>query len=309
MSRLFRRYLPALLLAAAFMASCGPAATEEPTVTDDLERQVSFSPPATRIFPLAPNVTEQIVAAGGADQLVAVSTADTYPPWVDELPRIGTLPLDFEALVAEEPDLVVANAEINPERDAETLDALGIPTLFLTYTTVADVPRTIRLLGTWLGTEAEADATADTLTAQFDAFRAAADTVKHRPRVLFLIGDETLYAYGAGSYVHELIAMAGGESITATLPAAAPVLSEEFVLTQRPDVIVGSFGEGYTTADLLAKHPTWDIVPAVRDGRVYSIDGALISRPGPRLLRGVQALRAAIHGDTLDVPLYLPHLP
>lgn len=309
MPRLLHSCLPILLLAASLLASCGPASTDQPTITDDLERQVSFRPPATRVFPLAPNLTEQIVAAGGADRLVAVSVADTYPPFVQELPRIGTLPLDFEALVAQEPDLVVANAEINPERDAETLEALGIPTLFLTYSKVADVPRTIRLLGRWLGTEAEAEATADTLSAQFAAFRAAADTVQHRPRVLFLIGDETLYAYGSGSYVHELIAMAGGESITAALPTAAPVLSEEYVLTQRPEVIVGSFGADYTADDLLAKHPTWDIVPAVREGRVYSIEGALISRPGPRLLRGVQALRAAIQGDTLDIPIYLPHLP
>lgn len=309
MPRLCHSCLFALLLAAWLLSGCAPASRDRPTVRDDLERQVSFSPPATRVFPLAPNITEQIVAAGAADRLVAVSTADTYPPLVRDLPRIGTLPLDFEALVAREPDLVIANAEINPERDAETLEGLGIPTLFLTYRSVADVPRTIRRLGEWLGTEAEAEATADTLVAQFEAFRAAADTVEHRPRVLFLIGDETLYAYGAGSYVHELIAMAGGESITAALPTAAPVLSEEFVLTQRPDVIVGSFGADYTAQDLLAAHPTWDIVPALRDGRVYSIDGALISRPGPRLLRGVQALRAAIQGDTLDVPIHLPHLP
>ena len=123
-----------------------------------------------------------------------------------------------------------------------------------------------------------------------NAFRAA-----DSPFELFLIGDDTLYAFGDESYVHDLIALAGGRSATEAIGTNAPILSDEFVLTTKPDVIFGAFGEDYDPARLLALHPTWDIVPAVVNGRVYSLDPSLILRPGPRLVEGAQQMAIKLH--------------
>ncbi|MFB6249927.1 MAG: ABC transporter substrate-binding protein, partial [Salinibacter sp.] len=116
------------------------------------------------------------------------------------------------------------------------------------------------------------------------------------------IGDDTLYSFGEGSYVHRLIEVAGGRSITDTLSATAPTLSEEFVLTARPEVIVGAWGADYDPSRLLKRHPTFDVVPAVRNGRVYSFPPSLLLRPGPRLVTGARRVAARLHPDRFAEP-------
>jgi ABC-type Fe3+-hydroxamate transport system substrate-binding protein len=121
-----------------------------------------------------------------------------------------------------------------------------------------------------------------------------------RPRVLVLIGDETLYSFGKGSYVHELVRLAGGRSITSTIETSAPTLSEGYVLTEKPDVIIGTWGPDYDPSTLLDLHPTWDVVPALQNGRVYSLPSSLLLRPGPRLVQGAQRMAARLHPDRFD---------
>ena len=121
------------------------------------------------------------------------------------------------------------------------------------------------------------------------------DRAEERPLTLFLIDDEMLYAFGSESYMHALIDLAGGRSATAEIEAVRPILNEEFVLTRKPEVIFGAFGEGYDPAQLLEHHPTWGIVPAVRDGRVYGLNPDLVLRPTPRLLEGIRQMALHLH--------------
>ncbi|MFB6249925.1 MAG: ABC transporter substrate-binding protein, partial [Salinibacter sp.] len=97
-----RRYGLLLALLLPLVSGCGtsdqsPAAT---TVTDALGRTVELERPIDRVVSLAPNLTEIAFAAGGGSRLVAVTTADDYPPAVDTLDRISALPVDFEAVAA-----------------------------------------------------------------------------------------------------------------------------------------------------------------------------------------------------------------
>ena len=120
-------------------------------------------------------------------------------------------------------------------------------------------------------------------------------------------GAGVLFAFGDESYVHDLIARAGGRSATANIGTEAPVLSDEFVLKAQPDVIIGTYGLDYDIRRLLTLHPTWDVVPAVQHNRVYTIDPDLILRPGPRLVDGTEALARLLHpalfaSDTTFVP-------
>jgi ABC-type Fe3+-hydroxamate transport system substrate-binding protein len=160
---------------------------------------------------------------------------------------------------------------------------------------VDDVLTSIRTTGELLGTARIAHTTVDSLSSSLDTLRARTAAVAQRPRVLFLIGDETLYAFGAQSYMHTLIQRAGGESVTADLDAKAPTLSEEYVLTQQPDVIIGAFGTDYDPGRLLELHPSWDVVPAIRDDRVYSLNPNVLLRPGPRLVEGAWQMAHRLH--------------
>ncbi|WP_179862215.1 ABC transporter substrate-binding protein [Longibacter salinarum] len=264
---------------------------------------MTYSPPTRRLLPLAPNLTEMAFAAGAGEQVVAVGPSDNFPPAVDSLPHVSVLPVDFESVVSLQPDLVLATTQVNATRDAETFDALDIPVYYFSFPTVESVFEGIRVLGTLAGTSRVATDSADALASAFgDIRRERAKTIRtasDRPRVLVLAGSDVLYSFGKDSYVHTLVDAAGGQSITADMDASAPTLSEEFVLTAEPDVIVGAFGDAPMPETLLDHHPAFDALPAVRNGQVYSISGDLIFRPGPRLVQGTRRLAQIIHSDRI----------
>jgi ABC-type Fe3+-hydroxamate transport system substrate-binding protein len=268
-------------------------------VTDDLGRTVRVDRPVERVVSLAPNLTELVYAAGAGSTLVAVTKSGDHPPAVDTLDHVSALPVDFEAIVAKEPDLVLATDQINPPGDTETFEAVDVPVYFFSFSSLDDVFGALRTMGALLGTEAAARDSARALERRVAALRTRTDSLAEaeRPRVLVLIGDDTLYSFGAGSYVHEMVRLAGGRSITASIESKAPTLSEEYVLTEKPDVIVGAWGPDYDPDRLLALHPTWDVVPALQNGRVYGLPSSLLLRPGPRLVQGAQQMAARLHPD------------
>ena len=295
------RFHVGLLLILLLGAGCGRSAPEESarTATDDLGRTVDLPESVNRVVSLAPNLTEIVHAAGAGSTLVALTKSGDYPPSVDSLPHVSALPVDFEAVAAQKPDLVLATDQINAPNDIETFEALGIPVYFFSFDSLDDIVESIRTTGHLLGTEAAAEDSAAALHQKIEALRARTGSLPNdqRPRVLVLVGDDTLYSFGQGSYVHTLVDLAGGRSITADIANQAPTLSEEYVLTQRPDVIVGLWGSDYDPARLLDLHPTWDVVPALQNNRVYSVPTALIARPAPRVLKGTRQLARRLHPD------------
>jgi iron complex transport system substrate-binding protein len=260
---------------------------------------VTIEGPVERVLTLAPSLTETLVAAGGGSMLVGASQADNYPPGVDSLPRYGTYPLDLEAVVALQPDLVLATDQVNNPDDARPLAEAGIPTYFFSFDDLDDVPRALRTVGTLVGTEAQAEASAEEFETRMETLAARTDTLD-RPRTLLLIGDETLFAFGDASYTQTLIEIAGGESVTADFDGEAVTLAEEFVLEAAPEVIIGAFGADYDPERLLDLHPAWAPVPAVAEGRIHSIDPDLILRPGPRLAKGAETLAHLLHPELGD---------
>lgn len=283
------------------VGACGTSDADRsaPTVTDDLGRTVELNRPTERVISLAPNLTELAFAAGAGSTLVAVTSSGDYPPAVDTIDHVSALPLDFEAVASKNPDLVLGTDQINPPGDTETFNALDVPIYFFSFSSLDDVFDALRTTGRLLGTEASATARAQALEEELAALRSRTDSLStsERPRVLVLIGDDTLYSFGAGSYVHELVEIAGGRSVTDSIATEAPTLSEEFVLTEKPDVIVGAWGTDYDPDRLLDLHPTWDVVPAVQNDRVYSLPSSLLLRPGPRLVKGARRMAAHLHPD------------
>ena len=272
------------------------------TVTDALDRTVQIETPVQRVVSLAPNLTELVYAAGAGSTLVAATSSADYPPATDTLDHVSALPIDFEAITAKNPDLVLATDQINPPGDTETFEALDVPIYFFSFSSLDDVFEALRTMGALLNTASTARARAQAFESQLEALRTRTDSLarSERPRVLVLIGDDTLYSFGEGSYVHELVAAAGGKSITASIETDAPTLSEEYVLTEKPDVIVGAWGPDYDPNRLLDLHPSWDIVPALQNNRVYSLPPELLLRPGPRLVQGARQLATHLHPDRFE---------
>ena len=289
---------PALLALAALAVVAGCRADDGDltgTVTDDLGRTVAVPRPVGSVLPLAPNVTELVAAAAGVDRLAGVARADDFPPGVAGLPRFQSYPLDTEAVVALAPALAVGSDDVNPTDQADGLAALGVPTYLFAFDEVADVPRALRTLDTLLATSGGAAAAA--------AFERRVQAVERavrpfaRPRVLLLVGDEALYAFGRDSYASELVRLAGGDNVTDAFAGRAAQPSAEAVLAAAPEVVVVLAGADYDAERLFERYPTFLDLPAVREGRVYGLDPDLVSRAGPRLAEGLERLARLLHPE------------
>jgi len=281
------------------LIGCSPDLQSERSVVDDLGRTISIPYQIQRVAPLAPSITELLFSSGAGSKVVAVSTVDNFPPAVDSLPKYSLIPMDFEAIVSYNLDLIVASEQVNTLKDADRFASLGIPVYFVLIDSLEDVAQSIRSLGNLFGTSATAMERATELEDSLALLKSLTENISHKPNLLFLIEHTTLYAFGKGSYIHDMIDLAGGRSLTQDISSRFPILTDEFVLISQPDVIAGTFGSHIDSLDLLEAHPTWDVLPAIQSGRIYGFDTANYQRPGPRLIRGAWELADKLHPEIL----------
>lgn len=245
--------------------------------------------PPRRIVSLIPSTTELLCALGLADALVGVTVYCREPAdVVREKTRVGgSKTPDLEKIRALAPDLVVANVEENLAGHVERLRAWSIP-VWVTYPrTVAGAIRMVRELGAVTGTEARAAALAEALERSCAEARAAA---AGRPpvRVFYAIWREPWMTINRDTYIHDVLALCGGENVFGGRDARYPAITLEEVAAERPEVILlpdEPFRFRRVHLEDFAPHPD---VPAVRDGRIHLVDGKPFSWHGPRL---AEALR------------------
>jgi iron complex transport system substrate-binding protein len=300
---LHRTLCAALGLATLFFSGCmGGRSSDHDSRSyiDGLGRTVEVPNNPTRVVSLAPSLTEIVFLAGAGDRLVAVTTADDYPPAVSRITQIGAFPLNHEAVVAQSPDLVLATDQVNNPHDLESISELGIPVVFLKFESIGNILTAVSEVGSLLNTTTAARSAAASLTSRWTRVLRTSSTT-NKPKLLVLIGHDILYAFGGDSYVNEMIAAAGAISVTAGLPGQSAVLSDEFVLGSEPDIIIVAGKSDFTPDELLANHPSWDVIPAVRNNRVFSINPDLISRPGPRVIEGTERI-AELVSSTNEAP-------
>jgi iron complex transport system substrate-binding protein len=153
------------------------------------------------------------------------------------------------------------------------------------------------MLGKAIG--ADGDALAKDLQGKLDALKAK---VGNAPKLKVFDEEDAsdltkLYTVGPGSFLNDLITLAGGTNIAAGATSAYPTISTEEVIKADPDVIVLDDAAFGTTVDSIAKRPGWAALSAVKNGRVYPLDPNLMSRPGPRIAEAAQVLAQLIHPE------------
>jgi iron complex transport system substrate-binding protein len=264
------------------------------TLTDDLGRRFTFPGPVQRIVSLAPAISENLFAMGAGGVIVGVTTADAYPPAVTRLPRVG----DFgtpavERIRALRPDLAIVDMA-KPERTTvENAERrLKVRVFVQKSTRYDDVPRHLTQLGMLIGREKQAA----TLARSMQATKAqAARIVAGKPRVTVFVevGSSPLYAAGPGSFVDDLIRLAGGVNVVkGTNPY--PQYSKESLLAANPAHYVIAVG-GDMGGTVAALPPPLDRIAAARNGNIHRIPADYLFRPTPRLAHGLLALTKALH--------------
>jgi len=267
----------------------------ENVFVDDLGRQISLESKPERIISLAPNITELLCTAGACNQIAGVSEADDYPPEILDLPRFSAYPLNVEAVVALQPDLVVAIANVNPVRSIQALEHVGIPVFVLDFVTLSDIWNALSRLGRITGNDNMAKKARSTILSRLDEIHAGTESAGDKPTVFVVLGTDRLYSFGADSYMKEVISLAGGISISGDLPGPSTVLTEEAVIDANPDVIVGAFIDNDMDT-LLDNYPSWHVLSAVENNRLCSINPDYLLRPGPRLVNGIEAMATCLSG-------------
>lgn len=298
-----------------------PAATLRPTsepaypvtVVDAAGREVTIPAEPQRIVSLAPSNTEIVCALDACDRLVATDDFRTgFPPEVlavvEPLPTVVTFTeVDLEGIVAAEPDLVLAAGnELTPSDDIAALDELGLTVVVLYPETLDEIYEEIELMGRVLGQEAEADALVGSMRDRVDAVTAAVEEAE-RPRTFYEVSlfEGTIYTAGSGSFLASMIELAGGDPITGDPQGVIQV--EQLVEADPQLILLGDASYDPTLATpeqavaAVAARPGWDTMSAVRDGRVVPfLDDIVTTRPGPRIVDGLEALASAIHPELAD---------
>ena len=325
MPRTARTIILPLLAALALLAgACAPLAvpaTDTPvpptlaptqtapvgiSVTDGLGRVVTLAAPASRIVSLAPSNTEALFTLGVGDRLIGRDEFSDYPPEALEVTSIGSLypSVNTEAVVALEPDLVLAAGITNPE-DVERLAELGL-TVYSTRinSSLDDIYTDLLDIGALTGRAAEAEALVDSLKARVAAVTSATSAVAEKPVVFYEI-DATEpskpWTSGPNSFIGQLIGMAGGVNAGDIASDQYAQLSLEQLVAQDPGVIIlGSSTYGGQTPELVAARTGWETISAVQNGAVYTFDDNLVSRPGPRVVDGLEQLARLIHPELFE---------
>jgi iron complex transport system substrate-binding protein len=258
------------------------------SVTDDSGHKVTLDKPAQRIVSLAPHATELIYAAGAGATLVGVGEYSNYPPQAAQVQSIGSsAALDIERIVTLKPDLIIAWASGNSSTQVAKLRNLGIPVFDSEPRDFATIATTLERLARLAGTEATGNAAAATFRARLEKLTAGYRG-RAPVRVFYQIWRDPLMSLNDEHLVSQALRLCGGENIFGKLPQLAPVISTEAVVQENPEVIItGSSKKG---DDAFAGWRRFPKMTAVVRDNLFTIDSNLMSRAGPRVLEGTEAM-------------------
>jgi iron complex transport system substrate-binding protein len=305
------RKLFVVLTAVLVLAACTPGkidltATPEATadtsitLTDGLGRTVSLPTAARRVVSLAPSNTEILFAVGAGAQVAGRDMFSDYPAEAASVQDIGGSMGDFnkEAIVALQPDLVLAGG-INPPELVASLEALGLKVYFLPNpTTLEEMYANLETVGKLTGHGSEAAVLVDKLQARVAAVDAVILPLNSRPSVYYEIdatNPASPYTYGPGTFGDLLIQRAGGFNIGSKLEGQFTTISLEQLVTDNPSVVLLGDAIWGETPEKFAARPGMVALDAVKNQQVFPFDDYLVSRPGPRLVDGLEAMARLLH--------------
>jgi iron complex transport system substrate-binding protein len=283
-----------------------PAASPTPapiTLTDGLGKTLTFDKPVQKIVSLAPSNTEILFAIGAGDQVVARDTFSDFPEAVKQIKDIGGGwgEVDTEAIVALTPDLVLA-AEINPVELVKSLEDLGLKVYYLSNPkTLEGMYDNMRTVARLTGHDAETETLIESLKSRVAAVDAKIAGATQKPVVFYeLDGTDpnAPWTSGPGTYVDLLLIKAGGANLGNILDSPWAQISLENLVTENPDVILlGDAVWGGVTPEAVAARAGWESLAAVTNSKVYPFDDNLVSRPGPRMVDGLEQLAKLLHPE------------
>jgi iron complex transport system substrate-binding protein len=291
MSNMKRRQ-QGILTGMPFMANITPR-----TFVDALGRKLFLAKAPSRVVSMAPSVTEILFALGLEEKVVAVTPFCDYPPEAQSKTHLGGMNPSIEQILALKPDLVLAPQDMIQPDLLQHLDRLKVPTFVLHAAQLEDVLSQIQSIARLFDRSRAGDELAATIRQRTAVVRERTQSLAH-PRVLYVLNTDPLQTVGPGSFIHQLIELAGGANIAADTSMAYPKFSLEEVLARDPEVIIFPVGtvEGIPDEDQ-QQWRRWSSLSAVKHNRLVLVPSVLVNRPGPRIVEGLEFLAKAVHPE------------
>ncbi|GGY05335.1 cobalamin-binding protein [Paludibacterium paludis] len=280
-------------LCLALMLLAAPRSFADVSVRDDRGKTVSLKAPARRIISLAPHLTEDVFAIGAGRYLVGAVDYSDYPAEARRIPRVGGYNgFDLERIRALRPDLIVAWQSGNPPHQLERIEALGIPVFYDASRTLADIPTVLDRLGTLTGDTRGASRAAGQFRERLATL--ARTHAGQRPvRVFYQVWDRPLMTVNREQIISDAMRQCAAVNVFGALPSLVPTIDDEAVLKANPELIVTSHGPGAQSV-WLGHWKRFPGITAVARGQLAHLPPDLLSRLGPRMIDGAEALCAAV---------------
>lgn len=244
-----------------------------------------------RLVTLAPNLAENCFALGQGSNIIATSEYTDYPEEAKKIPTVGAFSNpSLEKLLVLSPDLILVT-DGTPLAVVERLRTMGRPVYADDPKSLAGIVEAIRSLSVVLGVPDRGFEVALSMHRSIARVAEAAKKLTDKPAVYVEIWNSPLTSAGKGTFVSDLISIAGGSNIADEANTPWPVLSEEYVISHNPDVIVVASDMG--AGDVLGR-AAFATVNAVKQGHVYDMVGDYIFRPSPRIVKGLELIAAYV---------------
>jgi iron complex transport system substrate-binding protein len=270
------------------------------TLTDDAEREIQIEGVPQRVISLAPSNTEILFALGLGDKVVGVTEFCDYPPEVKEVEKVSGVEPNLEKIVELQPDLVVYIGGAAQLEKAQAMEELGLKVLILAPSDIEGIFADIELVGKATGTEDKARELVAQLRRRVEEVTTKVAGAEDKPLVFYEV-DATdpsrPYTAGPGSFIDALITMAGGVNLGGSAEMEWAQFSAEEIIAQDPQIIILGDANYGVAPDSVRARPGWEAITAVKNGAIYPIDDILVSRPGPRIVEGLEELARIIHPE------------
>lgn len=263
-------------------------------ITDFMGRQVTIKKEPKRIVSLSPSTTELIYAIGAGKDVVGVTNYDDYPPEVKSVAKVGGYEgPNIEAIMAQKPDIVFAS-NLSGKDQMETIEKSGIPVVVLEAQNINQIYDSIKILGEITGNTEKGNEIIKTMK---DKIKEISDKVKNLPKVnvFYVVDTNGNWTAGKGTFIDELITLAGGNNVASDANGWAQY-SVEKLIQKNPDVIITS--QHATNAKNIKNMPGYKDTKAAKEGKIFVISNDdIINRASDRIVLGLEEIAKDLHPE------------
>ncbi|GGB86650.1 MULTISPECIES: ABC transporter substrate-binding protein [Staphylococcus] len=284
-----------LLIFVVVLTACGTK-SEQPKNDTESDNQSSYK----RIISLMPSNTEILYELGLGDDIIGVSTVDDYPKTVKDKQQFDAMKLNKESLMKAKPDLILAHESQKATNDKvlKSLKDSGVKVIYVKDAqSIDEMYATFKQIGKVTNKEKEANALVKETKDNIDQVKKSVPEDAKGQKVFMEISSEPeIYTAGKNTFFDDMLTQLKTENSFSNLDGWQKV-SKEDIIKQNPDIMISTMGVSTSEyQQIIDKRGGFNQINAVQNNKMKSVNGDEISRPGPRIDNGLEALKEAIYG-------------